>query len=75
MIDASADTSGLPRNLEAEQALLGQIMFDNAVMERLPDALRAEHFFEPYHQRIFEACSGAITSGRTAEPSPRRRRR
>ena len=69
MIDAGADTSGLPKNLEAEQALLGQIMYDNAVMERLPDALRAEHFFEPYHQRIFEACGGAITAGRTAEPT------
>jgi replicative DNA helicase len=69
VIDADADTSGLPKNLEAEQALLGQIMYDNAVMERLPDALRAEHFFEPYHQRIFEACGGAITAGRTAEPT------
>lgn len=69
MIDAGADTSGLPKNLEAEQALLGQIMYDNAVMERLPEGLRSEHFAEPYHQLIFETCLVTVSAGRTADPT------
>ncbi len=59
----------LPSNLEAEQALLGAIMFDNAVFERLPDKLKASHFFEPFHQRLYEAISLTIGQGLTAEPT------
>ncbi len=69
MIPADVDGHSMPHNLEAEQALLGQIMFDNAVMERLPDGLTSDHFFEGYHRLIFNACAAAITAGRTAEPT------
>ena len=34
----------LPHNLEAEQALLGALMFDNGIFERLSDRLRGSHF-------------------------------
>lgn len=40
-------------NLEAEQALLGAILFDNRLLERL-SSLQAEHFFDPVHGRVFE---------------------
>ena len=63
------EVSSLPHNLEAEQALLGALMFDNAVFERLPDRLRAEHFFEPFHQRLFEQVGRMIGQGLTAEPA------
>lgn len=63
------EAKGLPHNLEAEQALLGCLMFDNAVFERLPDRLRGAHFHEPFHQRLFDAISAAITTGLVAEPT------
>jgi len=59
----------VPMSLEAEQALLGAIMFDNAAFERLPESLRAEHFYEPFHQRLFSLIVEFIGSGRLAEPT------
>src|SRR3990167_6973504 len=59
----------LPHNLEAEQALLGSLMFDNAVFERLSDRLRGAHFYEPFHQRLYEAIEDPIRQGMLAEPT------
>ena len=61
--------SAMPHNLEAEQALLGSLMFDNAVFERLSDRLRGHHFYEPFHQRLFDAIEDHIRQGMLAEPT------
>lgn len=61
--------SSMPHNLEAEQALLGALMFDNAVFERLSDRLRGSHFYEPFHQRLFDAIEDHIRQGLLAEPT------
>ena len=69
---SSADPSSipsLPHNLEAEQALLGALMFDNAVFERLSDRLRGSHFYEPFHQRLYDAIEDHIRQGLLAEPT------
>ncbi len=58
----------LPHNLEAEQALLGALLFDNAAFERLGDHLLATHFFEPFHQRLFESIEEHVRKGMLAEP-------
>lgn len=58
--------SALPHNLEAEQALLGALMFDNDLLERLPP-LEAAHFYDPVHGRIFQACAGMIAAGEVAD--------
>ena len=58
-----------PHNLEAEQALLGSLMFDNGVFERLSDRLRGAHFYEPFHQRLYEAIEDHIRQGLLAEPT------
>jgi replicative DNA helicase len=57
-----------PHNLEAEQALLGAILFDNAAYERLSDQLNASHFYEPFHARLFAAIEEHIRKGQLAEP-------
>src|SRR5690606_16354577 len=44
----------LPANLEAEAAFLGAVLIDNRLLEDLVVPIRAEHFFEPLHARIFE---------------------
>lgn len=61
--------SSMPHNLEAEQALLGSLMFDNAMFERLSDRLRGSHMYEPFHQRLFEAIEDHIRQGMLAEPT------
>lgn len=58
-----------PHNLEAEQALLGCVMFDNAAFERLPDSFDADCFHEPFHGRLWDAICGFIRRGTLAEPT------
>jgi replicative DNA helicase len=58
----------LPSNIEAEQALLGALLFDNAAYERLSDQLQSRHFYEPFHQRLFAAMEEHIRKGMLAEP-------
>ncbi len=58
----------LPNNIEAEQALLGAILTDNRALEAVSDYLRPSQFFQPVHQRIFEACSIFIDRGQIANP-------
>ena len=48
-------THSLPQNVEAEAALLGALMIDNRLVEDVQLKLRADHFFEPLHGRIYEA--------------------
>jgi replicative DNA helicase len=61
--------NAMPHNLEAEQALLGALMFDNGVFERLSDRLRGTHFYEPFHQRLYDAIEDHIRQGLLAEPT------
>lgn len=63
------NADGLPKNLEAEQALLGALMFDAVSFERLPEGLVAEHFAEPFHQRLFAAIAELVQGGRISDPS------
>ncbi len=63
-----AEIAQLPHNLEAEQALLGALLYDNAAYERLGDHLQARHFFEPFHQRLYAAVEEYVRKGQLAEP-------
>jgi replicative DNA helicase len=58
----------MPANIDAEQALLGAVLYDNAAFERLDDQLAPAHFFEPFHQRLFAAIETAIRKGQLADP-------
>jgi replicative DNA helicase len=55
--------------VEAEQALLGALLYDNGAYERLSDALKAEHFYEPFHGRLFGAVEANIRRGQLADPT------
>jgi len=55
-----------PVNYEAEQALLAAILANNQAYERVADFLRPEHFADPVHGRIFEACGKLIDRGQIA---------
>jgi len=53
----------VPYDIEIEQALLGAIFVDNQAIERVSALLRPEHFYDPLHQRMFEAITGAFERG------------
>ena len=50
----------LPHSIEAEQQLLGAILTNNEVYDRIAAIISAEHFFEPVHARIFELSASRI---------------
>jgi replicative DNA helicase len=58
----------LPHNIEAEAALLGALMIDNRLVEDIGLKLKAHHFFEPLHGRIYEAILKLTDSNRVANP-------
>ncbi|MDD5602380.1 MAG: DnaB-like helicase N-terminal domain-containing protein, partial [Candidatus Izemoplasmatales bacterium] len=43
----------VPQNIEAEQAVLGAVFFDQATMKTIVDKLQEEDFFSPNHQVIY----------------------
>ena len=57
-----------PHNDEAEMALLGAILHNNKAFERVVDFLKAEHFANRVHGRIFEAIGRLIDRGQIADP-------
>lgn len=58
----------LPHNIEAEQALLGAILVNNNVFEKVGDLLEPDHFYDPVHQRIYESIATLIQRGQIADP-------
>jgi replicative DNA helicase len=58
----------LPSNVEAEAALLGALMIDNRLAEDVQLKLRAEHFHEPVHGRIYDAVMRFVEKNMVANP-------
>ena len=61
-------TPSLPQNVEAEAALLGALMIDNRLVEDIQLKLKAHHFFEPLHGRIYDAILKMTDANRIANP-------
>ena len=57
-----------PSNVQAEQALLGALLVNNDALQYIGDQLKAEHFYEPLHSRIFDAIHKFNTKGLVANP-------
>jgi replicative DNA helicase len=57
-----------PHNTEAEQALLGAILVNNAAYHRVSEFLQSEHFAEAVHGRIYAAIAKLIERGQIANP-------
>ena len=52
----------MPHSIEAEQQLLGAILTDNDIFDRVASIIRAEHFYDPVHTRIFEIATARIAT-------------
>jgi len=63
-----ADIRTLPHNIEAEQALLGALLVNNDVYDRVTATVQAAHFFDPVHARIFEVAGERIRRNALATP-------
>ena len=56
-----------PANDEAEMAVLGAILADNGVFERLRGTVQAEDFYDPLHVEVYAAAEKLIAQGRRAD--------
>ncbi|MFD0979227.1 replicative DNA helicase [Tropicimonas aquimaris] len=58
----------LPHNIEAEQQLLGAILTNNDIYDRVASVISEKHFFDPVHARIYEVASARIAKNMQATP-------
>ncbi len=53
----------LPKNLEAEQAVLAAVLMNNRALERVSEFLKPEHFSHPAHQEIYKLADRLFSAG------------
>lgn len=62
------DVSPALFNIEAEQCLLGALLVNNEVLERVSGIVHRDDFHDPVHARIFEVISDVIRRDAVASP-------
>ena len=58
----------LPNNIEAEQSVIGSILFYNEIFDEISTIINSKNFYDPMHQKIFSAIEKLIYSGMLANP-------
>ncbi len=58
----------LPNNIEAEQAVIGSILVNNDIFDEINTIVSSVNFYDPMHQKIFEAIENLIYKGMLANP-------
>ncbi|MCL2474391.1 MAG: replicative DNA helicase, partial [Alphaproteobacteria bacterium] len=66
-LSANTNQRTIPSNTEAEQALLGALLVNNSVYEKVGETLSGRHFFDPVHGRIYDAIATLIDRGQIAD--------
>jgi replicative DNA helicase len=56
-----------PHSIEAEQALIGGILLDNAAWERIADLVSASDFYRDDHRRIYSHIARLVDQGKPAD--------
>ncbi len=66
---ATADiVTVLPHNIEAEQQLLGAVLTNNDLYDRIASVMGPKHFYDPLHRRIYELVETRIQKNALASP-------
>ncbi|WP_425038489.1 replicative DNA helicase [Primorskyibacter sp. S187A] len=65
---AVQDEATMPHSIEAEQQLLGAILTNNDVYDRVTSLIGPSHFYDPVHARIFETAAARISKNALASP-------
>ncbi|MEL6608648.1 MAG: replicative DNA helicase [Pseudomonadota bacterium] len=58
----------MPHSIEAEQQLLGAILTNNDLYDRIASIIGSEHFYDPVHAKIYETAAARITKNALASP-------
>ena len=62
------DADPMPHSIEAEQQLLGAILTNNDIFDRVASVIDASHFYDPVHSRIYEVAAARIAKNNLASP-------
>ena len=66
--EESAEAETVPHNIEAEQQLLGAILTNNDIYDRVAGIINEAHFYDPVHARIYEVAASRIAKNALASP-------
>ena len=66
--EPSEALSYFPHSIEAEQQLLGALLTNNDLFDRIASVIKPDHFYDPVHARIFEVASARISNNNLASP-------
>ena len=58
----------LPNNIEAEQAVIGSILVSNDIFDEINTIISSINFYDPMHQKIYNAIESLIYKGMLANP-------
>jgi replicative DNA helicase len=58
----------LPNNIEAEQAVIGSILVSNDTFDEISTIISSINFYDPMHQKIYEAIESLVYKGMLANP-------
>ena len=58
----------IPKNIEAEQTVLGSILANNEIFDEITNQLDESYFFDPIHKKIYKIISNLISKGLLANP-------
>ena len=64
----TTNVNELPNNIEAEQSVIGSILFSNDIFDEINTIINSKNFYDPMHQRIFGAIEKLIYGGMLANP-------
>ena len=56
----------LPNNIEAEQSVIGSILVTNEIFDEISTIISNINFFDPMHQKIYNAIENLIYKGMLA---------
>ncbi|MBD1166969.1 replicative DNA helicase [Pelagibacterales bacterium SAG-MED09] len=58
----------LPNNVEAEQSVIGSILVTNEIFDEISTIISSINFYDPMHQKIYNAIESLIYKGMLANP-------
>jgi replicative DNA helicase len=58
----------LPNNIEAEQSVIGSILVTNEIFDEISTIISNINFYDPMHQKIYNAIESLIYKGLLANP-------
>ena len=67
-LQAEGEAESLPHSIEAEQQLLGAILTNNDIYDRVASIIGQQHFYDPLHARIYEIAANRIAKNALASP-------